>query len=408
MSESHIKLKPANQSKTLYEMIETEELLSLDSMEGSPTVNLIDISPPQSIRGSKWQLLPGCTLALTITILAAIISKLPYAPFTIEGATLKHPLGVSVLSIILGMLAASFWKMPSRIKTGCRWIAAWFIPIAIVCLGSRMDLSILSKLSLPLVGIVITIMIIAVILALLVGKMLGLSTKASYLLGVGSAVCGSSAILAVAPVSKSNESDVALAVGTVNLIGLIAMLGCVSLIWYQPDISAELYGALSGSTIHAVPQVVAAAESHGADASSIASAIKLMRVSLLVPVVLLSVFFFAKNKTLATSTNKKSLYSYIPWFVWAFVIMAILASNNFIPNLLFPHHTEEVFYDSVNGLTFLSKWLLAISMAAIGLQVNIKALFTSGSKALLCGLIVWTGMALSAYLLLKLYFTSLT
>ncbi len=391
--------------KTLYEMIETEGLFSLDSMEGSSSVNVIDISPPQKISGSKWQLLPGCALAIFITVVAAFMRELPFAPFTIEGAALEHPLGVSILAIILGMLAASFLKISSTIKTGCRWVAAWFIPIAIVCLGSRMDLSILSKLGLPLIGIIIIIMIIAVVLALAAGKMLGLSKKASYLLGVGSAVCGSSAILAVAPVSESEEDDVVLAVGTVNLIGLLAMFACVFLIWGNPAISAELYGAFSGSTIHAVPQVVAAAESHSGDASTIASAVKLMRVTLLVPVVLLSVFFFAKKKVKVEGIKKKALHTYVPWFVWGFVIVAVLASNNFIPNLLFPHAAKGIFYDSVSGLTFLSKWLLAVSMAAIGLQVNIKALFTSGGKALVCGFIVWVGMAISAFFLLKLYFS---
>lgn len=399
------------QPMPLYEMIETEGRSSLDSLEGNfNEINVIDISPPQKISGSKWLLLPGCALAIFITIVAAIIRELPFAPFTIEGAALKHPLGVSILAIILGMLVASFLKIPPKVTAGCRWVAAWFIPVAIVCLGSRMDLAILSTLGLPLVGIVILVMVIAVVLALVVGKMLGLSSKAAYLLGVGSAVCGSSAILAVAPVSESNEDDVALAVSTVNLIGLIAMFCCVSLIWYQPNISAELYGAFSGASIHAVPQVVAAAESHSGDASSIASAVKLIRVTLLVPVVLMSVFFFAKKKGPSKEPKKKSLYSYVPWFVWGFVIVAVLASNNLIPNLLFPHQAqtaqgEGIFYDSVNGLTFLSKWLLAVSMAAIGLQVNIKKLFTSGGKALLCGLIVWIGMALSAYFLLKLHFS---
>lgn len=398
--------KPLQQRrKTLYEMIETEGLSSLDSMEGSTSVNVIDISPPQKIRGSKWQLLPGCALAIFITIVAAFIRELPFAPFTIEGAALEHPLGVSILAIILGMLTASSLSISSGMKTGCRWVAAWFIPIAIVCLGARMDLSILSSLGLPLLGIILLIMIIAVVLALIAGKMLGLSSKASYLLGVGSAVCGSSAILAVAPVSESEEDDVVLAVGTVNLIGLIAMFACVFLIWNNPSITAELYGAFSGSTIHAVPQVVAAGESHSADASAIASAVKLLRVTLLVPVVLISVFFFAKRKVQVRGVKKKVLHTYVPWFVWGFVIVAILASNDFIPDLLFPTGSEAIFYDSVKGLTFLSKWLLAVSMAAIGLQVNIRALFTSGGKALLCGFIVWIGMATSAYYLLSLYFT---
>jgi len=391
---------------TLYEMIESQGYISIDSMEGSIALNdAMDVSRPVDLNehGTRWwKLMPGVGLAMIITLIANCVKVLPFAPFTIEGAALKHPFGVSILAILIGIIVGSSVNLSAKIKLGCKWISAWFIPIAIIFLGSRMDFTVLSRLGLPMLGLVISLMLIAILLAFTVGKALGLSGKACYLLGVGSAVCGSSAILAVAPVSDADEDDVVLAVGAVNLIGLIAMFGCVGLIWWMPEISADLFGSLSGATIHAVPQVVAAAESHGGDASAIASAVKLLRVTLLVPVVLLSVIFIAKQKKTGEKAKPKSLHKYIPWFVWGFVIVALLATNNLIPDLIFPNKIAS--YDTVEGLTKASSLLLAIAMAAIGLQVNIKSLLTSGGKALLCALIVWIGMATSAYFMFQMYF----
>lgn len=393
---------------TLYEMIESQGGISLDSMEGALTLeDAMDVSRPVDLNeyGTRWwKLTPGIGLAILITLIASYIRVLPFAPFTIEGAALRHPIGVSILAILLGITLGSFFKLSTKIKLGCKWVSAWFIPIAIIFLGSRMDFTLLARLGLPMLGLVISLMIIAILLGFTVGKALGLGNKVCYLLGVGSAVCGSSAILAVAPVSDADDDDVVLAVATVNFIGLLAMFSCVALIWCMPSISADLYGSLSGATIHAVPQVVAAAESHSPDAAAIASAIKLLRVTLLVPVVLFSVLFIAKRQKASADPRlkSKSLYKYIPWFVWGFVIISLLATNNLIPDLIFPDQIGT--FDTVKGLTKASSLLLAIAMAAIGMQVNIKSLFTSGGKALLCGLIIWIGMLTSGYLIFNLYF----
>ena len=390
----------------LYEMIDKPGSISIDSMEGTLSLNdAMDVSKPVDLQdyGTRWwKLMPGVCLAILITLLASYMRELPFAPFTIEGAALKHPFGVSILAIVLGMIVGSAVKLSAKTKLDCRWVSTWFIPIAIICLGARMDFSVLSRLGLPLIGIVVSVMLITLLLAVVLGKVFGLGGKVSYLLGVGSAVCGSSAVLAVAPVSDAEEDDVVLAVGVVNLIGLLAMFSCVGLVWLMPQMSADLYGSLAGGTIHAVPQVVAAAESHSGDASAIASAVKLLRVTLLVPVVLLSVLFMARGRKAKGMVKPKPLLSYIPWFVWGFVVVALLASNQLIPDLMFPKVTES--FNTVEGLTKLSSILLAVAMAAIGLQVNIKSLVTSGGKALLCGLLIWAGMLASAYLICHLYF----
>ena len=396
---------PSQRRPTLYEMIESQGYMHLDSMEG-----VMDLGAPVKVVGSKWQVVPGVLLAVAVTMLAVLASELPFPPFTMEGGTIEHPLGVSILAILLGMIVGSVVKLSSKVKLGCKWAVSWFIPVAIVCLGARMDLSLLDGVGLALLGVVIGVMLLAIGLAFVVGKMFGMSGKASYLLGVGTAVCGSSAILAVAPVSESDEDDVVVAVGAVNLIGLLAMFTCAAVVWWMPEISATLYGAWSGATIHAVPQVVAAGESHSADAATLATAVKLLRVTLLAPVVVLSALYIAKrvkqsgeikHGALGELSKPQPMHKYVPWFVWGFVIIGVLASFSLIPSLVFGEGAGQWAYSTTAGLGVASKWLLAVSMAAIGLQVSIKTMLTAGAKAMLAGLVVWIIMASAAFALLK-------
>ena len=378
--------RPSTPRLTLYELIEQQGFLSLDSMEGA-----VEITAPPALEGSKWAIAPGILLACGLTAAAVLVRTLPFPPFTIQGANLDHPLGVSILAILLGLLTSSFFTLPALIKRGCKWVAFWFIPIAIVCLGAGIDLHFLTQISAKLFCAIIGIMALAMLLGVTVGKLCGLNSRTSYLLGVGTAVCGSSAILAAAPANDAEDDEILVAIGAVNIIGLLAMCGCVAGLWFW-SMGPTLYGAWVGATIHAVPQVIAAGESSGSDAAMMATLVKLVRISLLAPVVIFTAFWF-RRKHSSTSNNKttKSISSFLPWFIWGFTLLAGLRILGWLPELHFEAHDQPVQLSSL--LQSASKWLLAIAMAAIGLQVNIKTMVKTGSRAILAGSIVWVIIA---------------
>lgn len=382
--------QPSGPKPTLYELIEMQGYLSLDSMEGG-----MEATKPPVIQGSKWQLVPGIFLAVFVTLLANYLRGLPFAPFTIEGSSLRHPLGVSVLAILLGILVGVFWKLPTSVKLGSKWVAYWFIPVAIVFLGAGIDVSILGMIAGKLLCIILLVMLCAVFLATFLGRLCGLDKKTSFLLGVGSAVCGSSAILAVAPVSNADDEDVLVSVGVVNIIGLIAMFSCVASLWFYP-LPADVFGALVGATIHAVPQVVAAGQSHGVEAATMATLVKLVRVACLAPLVLLcAIRFGARGQGVGEKrgANRLAWLSTLPWFIWGFLAMAVLRITGVLPVLHFEDGTVSSMTDLLGAG---SKWLLAIAMAAIGLQVDLGKMLKSGAKAMLVGVLTWLIMALVA------------
>ncbi|WP_143158591.1 YeiH family protein [Rubritalea squalenifaciens] len=381
------------QGMTLYELIESQGYLSLDSMEGS-----LEVHRPPSLEGSKWALAPGILLAALLTVSAALLSKAPFPPFTMKGAALEHPLGVSVLAILLGLVFGSTVKLSKRVKLGCKWVAYWLIPVAIVCLGGKMEMAALQGVAGKMVLGVIAIMAVALGGGVIFGRLFGLGKRTSYLLGVGSAVCGSSAVMAVAPVTEADDEEVVLAVGAVNLVGLIAMMACVVALWIVP-LDASFYGAWAGSTIHAVPQVIAAGQSHGADAASMATLVKLLRVSLLVPVVIGTAFVFGRAKNGQKGFQKERLVGVVPWFVWGFAIVVAIKALGWLPELVFENGNTV---DVSQVMSDVSKWLLALAMAAIGFQVNLKSMAKSGGKAMLAAVCTWGVMAASAFLLLGL------
>jgi len=389
-------------SPTLNHVAEGDCMRSFDSMEGVPQKKKNPPTSPEPQKTRKIDLVKALVLASSVMMLAWWVHQLPFAPFTLEGGHLKHPIGVSAMAILLGIAIANIFPQLD-FRKGCRWITTWSIPVAIVFLGMRMDLALLSQIGWGLLLAIITIMAFAIATTYGFGRLFGMNRRAASLLGIGTAVCGSSAILAAAPVAGAEEEDVVVTVSVVNLVGLIAMFSCVGLLWFIP-LSAEIYGAWAGSTIHAVPQVVAAGESHSLAAAAMATLVKLTRVTMLAPVVLITALVTARHAhqsgTSATTAKRRKLWQYVPWFIWGFIALATLRATGWVPTLHFHANTPETFtVDLRDFLPAVAKWLLALSMAAIGLQVHLKPMLKAGSKAFLAGILGWLCMSGLAFAL---------
>ncbi|BDS08171.1 membrane protein [Oceaniferula spumae] len=382
---------------TLYEQLESGGLASLASMEGAWG----DWAEESKAKPAASPLWSGVLISLAVTAIAWLVHRLPFPPFTIQGAVLEHPIGVSILAILLGITLTNVMPMTS-LRAGCKWITAWCIPVAVIFLGAGMELALLAGIGWGLLGIIVSVMILAGIVAWGVGRALGMNGRSAYLLGVGTAVCGSSAILATSPVTGADDEDVVLTVGVVNIVGLLAMFACVAALSFVA-LPAEIYGAWAGASIHAVPQVVAAGESHGADAAAMATLVKLTRVTLLAPVVLLTALVVSsRGKKSQASKKREPLWRYVPWFVWGFILLAAIRALGWLPVLEFaPNEHGVVRVPLSQFFPDMAKWLLAISMAAIGLQVQLKPMLQAGVKAMTAGVITWLVMSASALLALK-------
>src|SRR5882724_5101539 len=275
----------------------------LDYMEGggSDVVSVPAAKPAVAVPAvKKAQPIWGVMLALGVTLLAIWISELKVAPFTLAGG--RHPIEPVMLAIVLGMMLSNCWTLPKAIQPGLKFSVKKLLPLGIVLLGARLNFQEMVKVGAE--GLILSILETAVALALLLllTRLLKLPPKLGVLLGVGTAICGGTAIVATAPVIEAEEKDVVFSVATVTLLGLIAMFA-LPIIAHFLELSSKAFGIWAGLSIHQTPQVIAAGFAYSDEAGETATIVKLARVCLLAPVVFAIGVVYARRKLRETGAS---------------------------------------------------------------------------------------------------------
>ena len=301
---------------------------------------------------------PGALLCLALATAAWFLGRLlPLA-------------GGAVIAILLGMLLANFWKYPAFFKCGISATSKRILQTAIVLFGFQMKAS--SVLALGGQGLVLVFASIttSLILAYFVGKAMRIRSNEQILVGVGTAICGGSAIAAIAPVIKAEESEVATAISTIFLFNVLAVFA-FPLAGHLLSMSELRFGMWCGSAINDTSSVVAAAYSYGDTAGGTATVVKLTRTLMIIPMAFVMAFRQAKKE--GGEGSRFSLLKVFPWFVAAFFLACVINSTNLVPAQL------SASWGS------MGKFCIMMAMAAIGLNTNLRELVRHGKKTLLLG-----------------------
>jgi uncharacterized integral membrane protein (TIGR00698 family) len=341
--------------------------------------------------------LPGLTLCLAVTGVAYALEAAERAAF---GKTFLEAL---VLAILLGAALRSRWTPAARWHQGISFSAKYLLEIAVVLLGASVSATtILSVGPALLVGIV-AVVTIAILVSFAIGRLLRLSTRMALLVACGNSICGNSAIAAVAPVIGADADDVATSIAFTAVIGVAVVFG-LPLLGLALGMSGLAYGAFAGLTVYAVPQVLAAAAPLGPVAVQIGTLVKLVRVLMLGPVCLvlsLAAPHFRRANERADafvagelpSGRSPSFAHLVPWFVIGFLALVASRSLGFLPSALFA------------PIGRIATLLTVVSMAALGLGVDVRAVARSGGRvtsAVLLSLIALGGISFVLLRLLKL------
>ncbi len=378
--------------------ISAEAAVSLGSMEGMLEAPARG-KPAAAALGGR---IGGYALAAALAAAAYGLHYLPFAPFTMPtpGGGVRRPIGAAMLAIVFGVVVANLVKLPKPAVVGAKQIVKSVIPYAIVCIGAGLNLvAIGSAGAVPLV-IMLGAVAVAYGSAYVIGRLLGLSHKTSALLGVGTGICGSSAIVAAAPLIDAEDDDLVLSVGTVNLLGLVMML-LLPVVAPLLSMSSQRFGVWCGASIHAVPQVLAAGDAYfkggdaAADSVQWATLVKLGRVALLAPVVFILALVHSRKKAARGAAGGVTVkyHQLVPWFIWGFIIMALLGTMDLIPKITFGDGEPIIITDF---LEFAGKVLLTFAMAAIGMGVNLRVLAGVGGRAVVAGALSSIILALTA------------
>jgi uncharacterized integral membrane protein (TIGR00698 family) len=290
--------------------------------------------------------------------------------------------GSPVFGILFGMLLA-FWNRPDRLNEGIRFTSKKLLQAAIVLLGFGMNMRSIFKVgSQTLVLMLITISV-TLTLAVLAGKLLRIGGKTATLIGVGTAICGGSAIAAAAPVIDADNEEVAQAISTIFLFNVIAALVFPSL-GRLLAMSDFTFGIWAGTAVNDTSSVVAAGYSFSNAAGDLAVIVKLTRTLMIIPVSLLLAFLTSRQSAGNQTSGKVSLVKIFPWFVLGFLAAALINTGLALPVVV------------TTALAQSGKFLIVMAMAAIGLNTRLTKLIRSGGRPVLLGLICWLTLAIVA------------
>jgi len=318
--------------------------------------------------------LPGIALTVLIAIPAWVIGK----AFPIIGSP--------VLGIISGMLLA-FWKRPTTFGDGVKYTSKKLLQYSIILLGFDMNLFNVFKVGSQTLVLMVFTLTAAFLTAFVVGKLLKLDRNVTTLIGVGTAICGGSAIAATAPVIHANDEDVAHSISTIFLFNVIAAF-LFPFLGHVFGMSDQSFGLWVGTAVNDTSSVVAAGYTFSNSAGNLAVIVKLTRTLMIVPVTLV-LAFYTSRKTADRNMKGKSnnvfhIVKIFPWFVLGFVAASIV--NTFIP---MPNGMDSL-------MAQIGKFVIVMAMASIGLNTNVVKLIKNGKKPILLGFICWVILSLTS------------
>jgi uncharacterized integral membrane protein (TIGR00698 family) len=357
-----------------------EALQSLGSMEGAYSRPLVEKLGPQSVakhpKHSPW---PGWIAAAAVSVFAYAIHYLPFAPFRVEGASgVRRPVSAAILAIFAGAIAGNLLPVGKTVLEGAKRVARQTIPLTIVLTGATLSFANAQAAGIRACAVIVATMIASMAAAWIFGKLFGVWPRTSVLIGAGTAICGNSAIVAVAPLIDAEDQDVMLSMGAINVLGLVLMF-VSPLVGSAIGLNDEGYGVWAGSTLHAVPQAVAAGFAFSEKAGGLATLVKLVRVALLAPLLVVLAFGYARSRKDRITVHYGRL---VPPFLWGFFALFLLNSFGLLPSLQFQNGYKIA---SADVLAEAGNILLTLSMAAMGLEVNLRLFVKVGGAALAAG-----------------------
>ena len=347
---------------------------------------MIDVSmpparPAPAPRASRFAsirpLLPGLALVVGLGLVAQALAAVQEAAFG------RAWLEALVLALLLGVLVRNVNPDLPAFDAGAAYAGKQVLEFAVVLLGVSVDAAALAASGPRLAILIVAGVISVLVLGFLVGRALGLGPRLAFLVATGNAICGNSAIAAVAPVIKADKSEIAASIALTAVLGVLLVLTLPVLIPLA-HLTNFQYGVVAGMGVYAVPQVLAAAFPISALSGEIATTVKLGRVMLLGPLVLVVGLVSAIRGGGAGTRLRWS--TFLPWFVVGFLVLAVLRNVGLIPDAL------------AQPIRALGSYLTVLAMAGLGLGVRLAAIRLVGPRvgvAVVISLMLMIGLTLT-------------
>jgi uncharacterized integral membrane protein (TIGR00698 family) len=312
----------------------------------------------------------GLTLAAAVGLVALVAGR--WMPL----------IGGPVFGILFGILIRNVIGVGPLFRPGLQFASKQVLQWSIIALGFSLSIQQVARTGLESLSVTFVTITVAFVSAFLLGKWLNIPSKLCTLIGVGTAICGGSAIAAVTPIIKSDDHETAFAISTIFLFNIVAVL-TFPLLGHWLNMTDIGFGTWAGTAINDTSSVVAAGFSFSHAAGDYATIVKLTRATLIIPICLALAFYEAwRHKKQGGSDF--SLARIFPWFILWFLVASIVRSTGILP-------------ESWNGaLHFLAEFLIIVALTAIGLSSDLRRMASAGIRPILLGLGVWAAVSLSS------------
>lgn len=317
----------------------------------------------------------GIMMTLVIAMVATILgSEFPV-------------IGGAIFAIIIGIIINNIILIPKKYEAGIKYSSKKILHYSIIVLGFTLSFQSIGAIGWKSLPIIIITLLAAFITVFLLMKIFKINEHLSILIGVGTAICGGSAIAATSPVIKAKESEVAFAISTIFLFNLIAVFVFPPL-GHLLNMGQTAFGYFGGTAINDTSSVIAATSNYGNTALETGAVVKLTRTLMIIPVVLFFTYrTIRKEKAKQTDTSIARIF---PWFIVWFIVASLISTVfNFSPTVI--HVFQQI-----------SLFLITMAMAGIGLSVDFKQFKQAGMKPVMLGLVTWIVVIISSLITMKL------
>lgn len=317
-------------------------------------------------------ILPGLAVTASIALLASLLGE----AFKVVGA----PVFGLAIGVVVRML-----RPPAVITAGAGFAARNVLQLAIVISGLGISLAAVARTSAATLPVMLGTIAIAIFLAPLCGRLFGIGKTLQSLIGIGTAICGASAIAALSCVVDASELDMTLAMATIFLYNVAAVL-CFPPLGHLMHLSQSAFGVWAGTAVNDTSSVLAAGYAYGNAAGAHATIVKLGRALMILPVVAGVAFIRVwKERRCGAGVPWRAI---VPWFVLWFLLATLAAG--FVP---------EAWHATIAGT---AAFLITMALAGVGLQTNLRSVRAAGPAPLLLGFLLWMSVAVASLILQRL------
>ncbi len=318
-------------------------------------------------RNSIW---PGLLLSVALALVAELAGNaLPI-------------IGGPVFGILFGIIYRSTMGMHATLQPGVTFSSKKILQFSIIMLGFGLSFTQVMSTGGESLAVTLVTITVAFVSAWLLGRLLRTPSDLTVLIGVGTAICGGSAIAAVTPILKPSEHDTAFAISTIFLFNIVAVLIFPAL-GHMLGLTDYGFGMWAGTAINDTSSVVAAGYAYSHAAGDFATIVKLTRATLIIPICLfLVVLVGMRNRK--QGAQSVSLAKIFPWFIIWFLVASLIRSTGILPDVM------------LEWLNVAAKFLIVIALTAVGLSADLRKIFATGPRPILLGFLVWMAVSVSS------------